>query len=244
MKKPFRLVLACLAIALAGTGPVDVARAHSTSDVHYPDLRTLPPKDLKIAYVNGTKVLRFSNTVWNAGPGPFETRPRMTKDGTLEADQWLYDGSGNHAGTVEIGTYEFHDAHGHWHLTPAFAKYELLDDEGKVKKTGQKTTWCIIDGLQVDATVPHATSTKKYTDCGQNSVTGPATQGLSVSWGDVYKYTLPDQWVEVQGLPDGYYILRSTANPADRSGTIQETDLNNNSNQVRLRIRKNKVSLA
>src|SRR5262245_37500034 len=40
----------------------------------YPDLRTQPPSDLRFdtVSINGvpTRVLRFSNTVWNAGSGP------------------------------------------------------------------------------------------------------------------------------------------------------------------------------
>src|SRR4051794_22602610 len=59
----------------------------------WPDLKTLPPRALKIdrtdVSVDGSgqfhNVLRFSNTVWNAGEGRLEIRAHIdpkTQDGT------------------------------------------------------------------------------------------------------------------------------------------------------------------
>jgi hypothetical protein len=48
-----------------------------------------------------------------------------------------------------------------------------------------------------------------YTTCEQD------IQGLSVGWGDTYRFEIADQWLEVgsQPLPDGRYVLRSIADP-------------------------------
>jgi hypothetical protein len=55
--------------------------------------------------------------------------------------------------------------------------------------------------------------------------------GLSVGWGDRYPATLPDQYVDVTGLPDGKYRLRATA---DESDWFKETDDKNNRTWVDL----------
>jgi hypothetical protein len=48
-----------------------------------------------------------------------------------------------------------------------------------------------------------------YTTCEQD------IQGLSVGWGDTYRFGIADQWIDVGNtpLPDGRYVLRSVADP-------------------------------
>jgi hypothetical protein len=56
---------------------------------------------------------------------------------------------------------------------------------------------------------------------------------MSVGWGDVYNWFLPDQYIEVSGVPDGYYILTTTA---DADGLVLETNENNNTVSALIRI--------
>jgi hypothetical protein len=45
--------------------------------------------------------------------------------------------------------------------------------------------------------------------------------GISVGWADVYNWFLPGQFIEVSGLPDGYYRLETEADPNNTIGRVQ-----------------------
>ena len=60
--------------------------------------------------------------------------------------------------------------------------------------------------------------------------------GLSVGWGDLYRYTLPDQFVDITGLGAGRYRLVVTA---DRQGWFSESNESNNSTWVDLQLKGN-----
>jgi hypothetical protein len=64
--------------------------------------------------------------------------------------------------------------------------------------------------------------------------------GLSVGWGDTYPATLPDQAIDVTGLPDGDYTVKVTA---DWQNLWQETNESNQSASALIRITGNSVAL-
>lgn len=37
--------------------------------------------------------------------------------------------------------------------------------------------------------------------------------GISVGWADIYNWYLADQYIEISGVPDGVYVIETTANP-------------------------------
>src|SRR5947207_371520 len=187
----------------------------------YPDLITIPPFDIGIEYTasSGRKLLRFSNAVANFGDGPFEVIPvNDATSGTTEAYQRLYshDTNGNWfvVATNHIGTFAFHPAHNHWHFEN-FARYELHDvsPDGSVGSNvfaaAEKVSFCLVDDVFLDPVLEHAAS-QSYTNCGQLK-----PQGISVGWVDVYPWTLPDQDLDITGIPDGDYWLVSTADPGN-----------------------------
>lgn len=49
--------------------------------------------------------------------------------------------------------------------------------------------------------------------------------GLSVGWGDQYRWTLPDQYIDVTSLDSGKYRLIAHADPL---GWFAESDESNN----------------
>jgi hypothetical protein len=53
--------------------------------------------------------------------------------------------------------------------------------------------------------------------------------GISVGWADVYQRSIPRQWIEVTGLPNGQYWLEVEIDPY---GLLQETDNSNNVTRV------------
>lgn len=188
----------------------------------YPDLLTIPPTDLQFAEetINGQQktVLRFTNTVWNAGYGPLEMYGTTTQEGQTQVQQRIYHEDGNQTEST-AGNFVWHPAHNHWHFEK-FAKYELWsrnDYESWLASdrtstaaplTGYKTTFCIRE-TQMIRNYPDTPQSPIHTECGDK------VQGLSVGWGDSYRYDIPEQWIEVGDapLPDGQYVLRSVVDP-------------------------------
>jgi len=218
----------------AWAGPADT--------IHYPDLRTLPPSNIGIEYnpVTGRKLLRFSNTIANAGEGPLELIPtNNATTGTTDAYQRLYshDDAGNWrvASTVHVGTFVFHPQHEHWHFED-FARYELRDAApdgspgSRVLASSDKVSFCAMDSELFDSTLEHA-GEAAYVPC---NATDP--QGISVGWADVYDWDLYGQTLDISGLFDGDYWLVSTADPGnllDEGGGAAET---NNASAVKVHI--------
>ena len=230
VKRPGAL-LAALALLLVLV-PAEGTHAATSGTLHFPDLKTLPPSDVNVVNTNGVKELRFSSTAYNAGDGRLELQPKNTpKAQKTRVSQQVYthDSAGvwRLAASYDAGTYFFHKEHDHWHFED-FARYELLSatNPGTVYRTGTKTTFCIIDLVNPDGiaaagdgsvlTVEHKAPAAVYNVCGRNSITG-----LSVGWGDKYHQGLPGQSINITGLPNGQYTLRSTADPNNkiREGT-------------------------
>jgi hypothetical protein len=215
--------VAVMAFAAAGLGG-----AVGVGEPLYPDLRTLPPVglDLPTEQQNGKYVLRFSNTVWNAGAGRLEIEGPIdpeAPDKTLFQNAYDAPVGGEQAARRPVDSdVLYHPDHQHYHFAD-FAAYRLYQQakDGTYRATskrGVKTGFCIMDTAPVgDSPAPSG----PYSACSQE------LQGLSVGWGDEYRRYLPDQWVVLgrRPLKDGEYALRSTADPA---GKIAEEDEGNN----------------
>jgi len=102
--------------------------------------------------------------------------------------------------------------HGHYHFND-YMQYRLLDSAGNLVAPGYKVGFCLTDSLRGD---PNANPTPKY-HCG--------LQGIQKGWADVYTAATSGQWVDITGVPDGYYILEQTVNPLHR---VEESDYSNN----------------
>jgi hypothetical protein len=227
-----------VALASGGAGPpADVARAGNAGTIHYPDLRTRPPFALSVSNVAGVKELRFSNLIWNGGDGPIELRPQNdAQAGVTYAYQRLYshDGPGSFYVVAEAlaGTFAYHPTHFHWHFGE-FSRYELRDlaPDGRVGENvlsiDDKVSFCLLDVAQINANLEHS-APFTYTSCGRT-----VNQGISVGWGDIYSSDLPGQELDITGLPDGTYWLKSTADPANR---LLETHDGNNAAYLKIAI--------
>jgi hypothetical protein len=237
------LLLATMALALllgSGAAALILAPGAMAATTLYPDLQTLKPADLRFGTetINGTthKVLRFSNTVWNAGQGPLELQAE-TVGGSSKVYQRIYDDAGGYT-KVHVGDFVYHPSHDHFHVEN-FAEYELWTrteydnwlasgrTQGQAQRRGTKTTFCLMDTYRVEA-LPGSPRFGYYNQCGQTF------QGISVGWGDKYSNRLPDQWIDLGTesyyLLDGKYVLRSIADPknqlyesATRSATSRES---------------------
>lgn len=188
----------------------------------YPDLRTLPPADLQFdtANIDGSthQVLRFSNTVWNAGEGTLELHGVSQSPDRTRVFQRLEDDQGSSTDTP-VGHFIFHPAHNHWHFEN-FAEYQLWTKDDydqwiangrsrrEARQRGFKTTFCIRESVLIQR-LQGTPDSPIHTSCTQE------IQGLAVGWGDTYEYNLPEQWIDLgtARLADGNYIIRSIADP-------------------------------
>jgi hypothetical protein len=178
-----------------------------------PDLRTLSPFNLVLVEIpsSGRRLLRFSNSISNEGMIDLQLTGRYDhKAGAYKVAQNLPVQDGGFE-FVELGErhIEYHPEHYHWHLDD-FARYEVWTAAPggvlrNLMRTNGKVSYCIMDTDRLPGT-EHASG---YHSC------GPSLQGLSVGWADTYERHLPGQWVDISGLPDGFYALRSIVDPFD-----------------------------
>jgi hypothetical protein len=206
----------------------------------YPDLQTLPPRDLRTertdVSIDGSgvmhNVLRFSNTVVNAGQGQLEITAAGLKNGVTSgpATQKIHDSTGAVVEQANVGTYTYHAAHQHWHYDD-WGRYELWTkaaydkwvSDGRPSTmapdlVGAKTTSCVMDEEFI-RTLPGTPwpAVHPSSGCYPDS-NGDMRQGLSVGWGDTYDYYRQEQWIDLdqRTLADGDYVLRSVTDPLNR----------------------------
>jgi hypothetical protein len=203
-----------------------------------PDLTTLPPTDLRIRVnsADGHKLLRFTNSIVNNGPGKMElwgdTQP---SSGKMTVTQYLYDTEGS-TEKRDVGEFFFHPEHDHWHLGD-FALYEIwsVGTDGKLNSVvavSNKISYCLRDDERSNA--PGAATYQTYISCDHER------QGISVGWIDIYRYHLPGQSIDITFLFDGIYALRSTVNPENR---LWEENLENNTAILYIEIEGNRVRI-
>ncbi|HVE62388.1 MAG TPA: lysyl oxidase family protein [Mycobacteriales bacterium] len=181
------------------------------------------------------RCMRFDQIIANTGTGPFELRYRM--DG-LASDQPLvqriYRSDGS-ARDREADTYEFHATHAHFHYKN-FAQSLLWAADARGAKlgrspvvTGNKNGFCMIDVENVAwGRKGDSARTYYFPRCNApTQVSGQETymvNGISVGWADIYNWFLPDQYLDVEGLRDGYYVLETVTDPANTIVESNETD--------------------
>ena len=210
----------------AGRVPTVSAAEPST----LPDLVALPSYDLRLVNRRGRNVLRFSSTVWNAGPGQLVIEGfRRPGRATMDAHQYFVDHTGTAVGRASAGAMRFHSTrrHDHWHLLQ-FSGYSLLDASRRRVVRGRKQSFCLAPTDAVDLTLPQARwvggPADLETACG-SSLSIWIRETLAVGWGDTYGASLPGQAFDVTKLRNGRYYLRTQANPL--AGLREATTANN-----------------
>jgi Lysyl oxidase len=88
---------------------------------------------------------------------------------------------------------------------------------------GRKQGFCIIDLVPYSTNPPPA----KYTECG--ALGHPGNQGLQVGWADSYTRGLDCQFIQIDGLRRGTYVLENHVNPEQ---LLPESNYMNNSAAV------------
>jgi len=120
------------------------------------------------------------------------------------------------------------EAHGHYHLKD-FNEFILYDCSGNQITKGYKQAFCLIDIEHHSAWGPNA---PQFTDCNTN-------QGVSAGWADLYNAGLACQFIVMDGVPDGDYVLVSTTNAQH---LVPEDTYADNTIYTALRIKGDKVT--
>ena len=157
-------------------------------------------------------LLRLSTATPNIGRGPIELQGgAILPGGEQEVNQRVHLEGG---GITErlAGTFIHHPEHGHIHFE-GFAEYSLRtvlpgDGVGDVVASGGKTSFCLLDVVPYNTSLPGAPQSAQYDGCDD-------FQGISVGWSDVYDRALPDQWIDITGLAPQRYWLEVTVDPDD-----------------------------
>lgn len=198
-----------------------------------PNLRSLPAGELSVETTgDGVRLLRFSSSLANVGPGPLELVPDDGASCPVEqrhASQRLFvdedvDGRFDRSRDVTTltraaGCMLDHPTHDHWHFD-AMARYALTPPgtENPIVAV-DKVSFCLRD----NATTPGGPlgQARFYPECdGRLSL-----QGISPGWADIYRSDLPGQVLELpDGTADGLYCLRTTADPDALLVETEEAD--------------------
>lgn len=194
------------------------------------------------------RCLRFQTIVANFGSGPLELRLRADQaTGGRTVQQRVYRSDGTYADRP-AGSYDIDPSHGHIHSASAFATASLWtsDRDGHrvgstPLRTSSKAAFCLQDVIDYYGRTPaHYTGTASGTvrsSCYPDTVSpsGEVAQvnGISVGWGDIYNTSIPSQYLEISGIPDGYYLLRIEVDPRRQ---LREVTRKDNVSWQRIRI--------
>ena len=223
-------------------GNAGSAFAEHSANALLPDLAMLQPNDFNLVLQSGgVRLLRFSTSIVNLGPGRFDvygSDPDPTDSTKLtkvtqrleQAGAWVEHPS---AATMFYAG----DGHNHWHV------YGLQDwklafqaTPNDTIATAAKTGFCFWDNVNLSSAPRYYTGSR---ECHQQ-VDGTVPMGLSVDWGDKYPWNIAFQYIDVSGLPYGNYCLTITADPR---GEFVEANTANNSARTLIAIQPDGVTV-
>jgi hypothetical protein len=239
-RRGLRLALV-LALAAIAVGPAATVRA-GQSRAKLPDLAMMAPFDFRIDTTTqpGKRLLRFSTVQVNVGPGPYRVYG-FDDDGTadhgdvLSVVQWIKreDGTWTQRDTSAQMTWSG-DGHDHWHIID-FQRFKLVSLDSKVLGNAAKIGFCSFDSYPYTSSKPAFYTTER--DICQTSSAGKVLMGTSRGWGDIYRWSIAFQWIDITGLPNGRYKLRVIVDPPFKSGgRMRESDDSNNRSWTKIKI--------
>lgn len=203
-----------------------------------PDLGMAQIGDIKVDKTpDGRRLLRFTAVIVNVGRGPFELHlRRASTSDPMAVSQRIYTSTGWREVASSAGTTFGGDGHNHWHIVNLENSELVRLDNGSKAGTGVKLGFCFLDNVKYRLTLPGAPTSPRYGGCltAGTQTWLDVTMGLSVGWGDEYRWSLPDQYVDITGLAAGRYRLRVTA---DTQNLFVESDDTNNTTWVDLQIK-------
>jgi hypothetical protein len=118
----------------------------------------------------------------------------------------------------------YHLPHHHFHMRE-FNQYKLIESTGNLIIPSTKPGFCLADVVDL---IPNAGPQAFSISCLQN-----ASMGISVGWADVYTSDLACQYLVIDDVPDGDYVLIAITNAARK---VPEDTFDDNTVSVGLHI--------
>lgn len=219
---------ASLPAASVSGGPI--VAAPITPQALLPDLTPWASQSRGFMYdwtVQGNE-LRLTTSMANVGTGRLELRGGAVHGNTQDVYQRIYEPNGTYS-DVLAGSFLYHPGHGHIHFN-GFAQYRLREvtpggGVGNIIASGAKVSFCLLDVERYNTSGP---STPQFLNCGQ-------VQGISPGWADVYDRGLPDQSINITGVPNGTYWLEVVVDP---DNLLIEADDTNNVQRIQITLNR------
>jgi hypothetical protein len=210
------------------------------------------------------RCLRLTSGPINVGEGPYDMRFTFVDDiaagkGTIQPEggtiqrgpifQALHFSDGS-LELREAGTYSLHVTHAHFHddnvLT--YDLYRVTDSSAGVLEPaggGTKSGFCPADQLFGEwysfDQEPSGTFGEGDSASGGNCFSPTdGFIGLTVGWGDIYRWQRPGQYVEFGSNGDGLYVVQSTV---DKQQETLETNEHDNASYALIRVVGERVDL-
>lgn len=199
-----------------GSAPPIAAPTNGSYRQYWPDLLAIAPSSYYVdTRTEGRRFLRFPTAIGNSGAGHLQVRGQVVGDVT-QATQEIIDDAGRVLETKDVGTFELHPDHGHFHVSRV-ARYELRrgGHDGELVQNGKKISFCMEDSIKIrdeagDSRIPSCS---------------PTMQGITRGYADVYSANLPEQTFDVEDLGSGEYTIVIQLDPEKK---FLETNRNNN----------------
>lgn len=177
----------------------------------------------------GRLAIRFNTATANIGLGNLELIGQSPSGGGQPVNQRIYRSNGTSWQRL-AGTMTYHAGHSHIHFDDwtVFRLRRVLQGGGVggVVRTGQKTSFCILELRTYNSSLPGYNGTPAYNSCGN-------VQGLRPGRADVYSSGLTDQYIDITGLPEDDYWLEGEVDP---DNLVLEVDETNNAARIMVRI--------
>lgn len=167
--------------------------------------------------------LLLDSAIVNVGTGPL----LVDTDGDAQGDDFeptsqvikQEDGSERRR---PLGNMTYHPLNKHLFVSEGWSEYRLRrilpgDGVGDVLAEGEKTDFCMVDSRVFDDTLPNFDPIPRQRRCSP-------PQGIDVGWLDLYTKTFPNQWIDITGLPKGFYWLEAEVDRVDHLLEIDETN--------------------
>jgi hypothetical protein len=226
--------LLSIAAALALLSAAIPSSLHAVAPI-LPDLGMAELRGFSVEVAGSQTQLRFTAIIINVGQGPFQVFGHDKTNGEFFVDQQIKNSDGSWTSqSTQARMYFAGDGHNHWHLRD-LESYEFQSTTNSTNRAGEKHGFCFFDNYVHDLSLPGAPQSLQYPKgmCGKIDST-QVTTGLSVGYGDRYTKNLPDQYINITGLPAGDYTLTATA---DANHQFTELCENNNSTTVVIRLK-------
>lgn len=244
-RRASRLAIAAIFAAFL-VGP-NVRTAAAAEELLLPDLAMLAPFQFHITTSSsGRKLMRFTTVMVNIGRGPFQLYGYDTdgakKGDTLNVRQQIKRSDGTFMLRDTTATMNWaDDGHNHWHLND-FQRFVLNNLDGTHLRDVRKTGFCAFDTYYWRSKLP-AYYTIDRKSC-LTAKSGRVLMGVSRLWGDVYRWNIAFQWIDVTGLPIGNYRLNVSADaPRTTGGRFLESNESNNLASAKIHIGKTTVTV-